>query len=1049
MSVSSLYDSGNELGEWNALAYSNHITMKACLKDKAVDGIPVRGERFQVKTIFGSSNVRTDLEGCFTFSDQISFNFLSQEKYYSYPVSIEGLSNYKGRVSRLLAINPWQRNSEVIKDMEYIDSIQISDQSLREAGYSSQSRTRERNFRVDQINVFLKSTTLDPKAQTETLHYEFSMKPSLLRLNLEGEEQAMEVSRGQVDIKFTLLEKPAGQEQYRMITEGSDRYRFKDGNLSGQLDLVLAKNNFVDSDSLLKLVMTITPHRAPLNLGSEYAMTYMKSLSTNTKLDVQRVDQIESHLSNLLTSSPQSTSENEPQGDSENEDEVVAEDLEDDFTNLEDNEFGYMVAKVDISRGSVVSDNYNQGTKKQVRALTKVCLVDPRSDNKARPITHKDFLVSFNGEDQGKTHKTGADGCLDAALVVDYDKYDCEHFKKIKLKLTGLEGVYQDIFKERLLAINPWAKNSPFGLDVKRQGMPEDMNCQAPRINVPNVAYSNEGNVIDSYRLNNYLHLSFKKDFDFNFKLYTERFHSYSEEQSIEPLTQGEYVASFVLLTPKAKYVDYNELELSDFEVFSAVEKEIKVDASGQVKTTVKFPFTVTDSYLLSYKNLLLIKVRSKDPASKLKPITVSAPFFGVGQGAKLPTQNSDMERLSEANLKLVDNIINSGHKLLSFKEDKFNSGLNLYRAHFLSQGKKLNKDADVHLVNYQELYKLPLNGGDWIDRIQDPTVKKDFQKRYLEKITPLEFKMLTTKNGRMPKTTLKKLCRFFFRIPDFRVERNMGQRNLTLGKNSEFEKCLENPVEHLQTTALSHIVKVIPSRMRKDGKVVGKKWATLIKQEKGKVYRGDAFFAAQGNRYFKSWGERSSSYKTASVNLNPSIPYLLGFSAGGAYEMSKYNGHDEGIMHMDYDRYFTQRTKLDLSFDSITLRFKAQVSNCVSIVSPKTTKVRIHLCEEEDQYLPAIEESWYFIGRTNMRANGVLSDGNAKAFDGEYQLIRGRFNYDQVWDKFKGEDVLMVIGQMGPADLSNSFQEVLEDRPHAIPFENRSDNSFPGLIVP
>jgi hypothetical protein len=151
----------------------------------------------------------------------------------------------------------------------------------------------------------------------------------------------------------------------------------------------------------------------------------------------------------------------------------------------------------------------------------------------------------------------------------------------------------------------------------------------------------------------------------------------------------------------------------------------------------------------------------------------------------------------------------------------------------------------------------------------------------------------------------------------------------------------------------------------------------------------------------------------------------------------------------MDYDRFFTQRTKLDLAFDAVTLRFKAQVQNCVSVTSQKSSKTRIHLCEDHDQFLPRIEETWYFIGRTKTRENGILSDSNAKAFDNEHQLIRGRYNYNLIWDKFKGEDVLMVIGQMGTADLSGSYQKVLEGRPLAVPFENRSDNSFPGLIVP
>jgi hypothetical protein len=1033
--VSSLFDSGNELGEWSPIAYSNHITMKACLLDNAIDGIPVRNEKFKIITINGESLAKTDLEGCLTFSDTISFNYLNQEKYFSYPIVFEGQSNYKGRKTRDVAVNPWKKNDQTIQDLEYISSIKVSSQRLHDASYTSTSRTSSRNFKVKDINIFLKSTQLNASQKTEELTYEFSMKPFVLRHSLEGIEKEMKVAKGQVQIKFTLFEKPSGKEHYHIITSNEKSYRFRDGNIAGQLNIILTENNQLDSDGILKLVLSVTPIKAPLNLGAEFAMTYMDNLNTNTKLDVQRVEEISTHFTNL-------TQENQTNARD------YSQDYEDDFGGIEDSEFGYMISKVEIKRGSIVSNNYNIGTKKKIRALIKVCLVDPRSDNKTRPITHKTFNVSSSLGGQSENRRTSSDGCLDTAVILDYDKYDCEQFKRFKLSLIGVDGIYADIPKDRVLAINPWAKDSPFGLDVTREGIPERLACKAPQIHIPSVGYSNEGNVIDSYRINKFLHLSFKKDFQFNFKLFSERFHSYSEERTVDPITMGEYNATFILLNPIAKKVDYNNINLEDFEVFSAVKKEIKVNASGQVTSTVNFPLIVTDSYLLSYKNIVMIKIEPKDPESELSPITVTAPFFGIGVGATMNTQKNNLEELNLKQKTALTEFLLKGHKLLDFKEDKFDSPYNLYKKHYLSAGKKWDKDARVHFVTLKELNELPLNGGSWIDRINDDQVKKSFHDKYLSKLSLVELKMLTTTNGQMPKETLRKLCRYFYRIPNAEIKRVVAREQISM-PNSDFNKCMNDPVSNLKTTPLQHIQKVISSKIRKDGKAIGKKWATLIRQEKGKVYRGDAFFAAQGNRYFKSWGEKSTTYRSAGIDLSPSIPYLLGMKAGTTYEMAKYNGYDEGIMHMDYDRVFTQRTKLDLSFDSITLRFKAQVKNCVSIVSKNSFKARIHLCEDQDQLLPNVEETWFFIGRTKIRDNGVLADSNAQAFDNEHQLIRGKYNYDLIWSKFKGEDVLMVIGQMGTADLSGSFQKVLEERPLAIPFENRSDNSFPGLIIP
>jgi hypothetical protein len=95
------------------------------------------------------------------------------------------------------------------------------------------------------------------------------------------------------------------------------------------------------------------------------------------------------------------------------------------------------------------------------------------------------------------------------------------------------------------------------------------------------------------------------------------------------------------------------------------------------------------------------------------------------------------------------------------------------------------------------------------------------------------------------------------------------------------------------------------------------------------------------------------------------------------------------------------------------------------------------------------LTETWYFIGRTDMRANSILADGNTPASDYEHQVIRGAYNYNQIWSKYKKEDVYMVIEQLGTADLASSFKDVLRSRPFTTPNESRSDNSFPGLLIP
>ena len=247
----------------------------------------------------------------------------------------------------------------------------------------------------------------------------------------------------------------------------------------------------------------------------------------------------------------------------------------------------------------------------------------------------------------------------------------------------------------------------------------------------------------------------------------------------------------------------------------------------------------------------------------------------------------------------------------------------------------------------------------------------------------------------------------------------------------------------------MTHIQEVIPTRIRQNGKVVGKQYAQVISQDNGKVYRGDAFFAAYGNRYARSWGKRTSWGTHGGVDIIPDLPFMLGIKAGYGIEIFAFDGKENSNMQMDYDRSFTQRTKVNLDYNSITLRFKAKVRHCTALTSKTGIKRKIHLCQKEDQYKNSLLETWYFIGRTDMRANSVLADGNTPASDYEHQVIRGRYNYNQIWSKYKKEDVYMVIEQLGTADLASSFKDVLRERPFNTPNESRSDNSFPGLLLP
>ncbi|MCO4795551.1 MAG: hypothetical protein KC493_17665, partial [Bacteriovoracaceae bacterium] len=504
-------------GIWNSLVIGTSMSFKVCLTDVAIENQPARNGKFQIKTPFVLQTVQTDPTGCLSWDDHVDFNFLDQEGYFPYAVEIIGVTPFKGRIEKDLLINPWQETtSKIVVDRNWIGSIDVSAGDIRDLQYQGQTRTKIKNFKVKNLGIKLREKRSHSEEKMDYLIYDFSMNPYLVRKGMKGEDLDIKSDNGKVKIEFALYERSAGDDKYRLIDKSTSEHSYKDNNLNGEMTLKLPGHIKIGSNSSFQARLTITPIEAPFNLGQELVQTYFEELLSNTKISPERVD----HFSEDVTDQV-SLDQN---ADNDELEEQTGFDIE------HDDHFGYIINTVNLSKGQIVSNNYNRNSQKTLQADITVCLVDPRSEGKRKPISDTSFKTEFifnnnNISNPEKIRRVNSNGCLSTNVLVKYDLFEAEKFITFKMVLTGLDGNVKNVIKERILAINPWASGSAFGYDLKLEGTPPEINAKNPRINITDIKYSNEGNVLSSFRLNNYLNLSFKKNFQLNFKLNVERFH--------------------------------------------------------------------------------------------------------------------------------------------------------------------------------------------------------------------------------------------------------------------------------------------------------------------------------------------------------------------------------------------------------------------------------------------------------------------------------------------------------------------------------------------
>lgn len=1013
--------------EWSDVPTHALIEFKTCLKDIA-KALPIIDQRFSIRTPFGAQKRYTQTNGCLAWSELIPFNVLEKERLIDYPVTLKGLGRYPGQYQLDLAINPWPSAERHVIDMDHTSS----EHAAKSAQGTFSQTIESNNLDISEVDFSFIKREVDQENEVEHLTYNLELGLDFIYSDIRGARTSKKLTRGLFDIELALIEKDRDQKTVFLIARSQIQARLREGVINERVVLDIPKDRYPKNHSPIELYVRARPKMAPSGLKTRQGLLDMDGLTSlkNSELKEMKnsTDSQKKFASLANYARPRSLSDK-------------------DDINSSGSDFGVKIEKIDLGRGSLVGQGDHRNHQRTLRANFSTCLKDPMSPNNSRPITDAHVGIKAfpeNGEmnehdKNDRVAKLGSNGCLSGHFHVSYNLYEAPRWIPIVLEFTGLNGEIRGVLKKRVVEVNPWNKTD-FGFDTEFEQTPKMGEIKPPRIIFKNIGYGSEGKSLDSFRINKYMQMSFAKNYEIELDPMLELAHSYDGQQSAEPITFGDYKLKAYLFSPKAADVDYQDIDLDDFQFLSATEEDVTVTGQGRILDSINLPFYFTEAYHFPYKNLLLVQIESK--THSLESGVFAVPFF-ESRKAKLTAVEISKEQIEELNSPMIQDVIQTGVKDVQDilgKTEKKRSSLEYFQQKFKEDREKAwEGEGEVLFLTRKQLNKR--------ENIGSHSAVKE-----TELLSPEDFRILTTESGDMPNVVLKKLCRHFFPTPKQRALQGFGpSREKTVG-GELYKACLKRPRASLETQALTHIQDILSKGRERseDGRMNRYGKAVLVEQERGNISLGMGFYAADGLRSWEAEGTQdvTSIHGGVDLFLHAPPPLLMAFNAGVSQAHEMMSQKVQSDMQVVFDRNYRQLGKPDLEYNKIELEVTANIRRCVSVTNKKDVKRALHICEQENR-VTKLREQWFFIAEKNPQSLSTITDPLRPGDTTHTQLIRGQQQFNLLWDKYKSEDVAVLIKSIPGKKIRRPLVYYKTADHDGGFFRAYMDQNFPGIVTP
>lgn len=221
----------NSLG----LPESKTFSFSACVKDSAKLK-PITHQNFKVQEL--NQNFKTDMNGCLTWSEKVSFNYLADSQYVQLDRHLLGTGLHTGVRTVSYAINPWAHGESIPQVVDLtkasVSSLVKSDQSEAALkGFGADKSPRRRSLWAEEGVLNITQQKFTDKGVD--LLVEFRAKPSIQLTKMNGDIVYQNLGRGQFKARLTLINTyfQEGQEKRRKLGESAlIQAQFSAGSLS-------------------------------------------------------------------------------------------------------------------------------------------------------------------------------------------------------------------------------------------------------------------------------------------------------------------------------------------------------------------------------------------------------------------------------------------------------------------------------------------------------------------------------------------------------------------------------------------------------------------------------------------------------------------------------------------------------------------------------------------------------------------------------------------------------------------------------------------------
>lgn len=1035
--------------KWTDLKDQVTVDLRACLKDRVYQQLIV-GDTFEIETELSSHSKTSNTSGCISWKEKFNFDSTADETFYSLDGRITNTTNYLGEYHFKLAINPWTSEVYYLN----VGGTPTKITSLNNIGVSTlEKKLQIKNYELSVTNYKFD----DRKAEVS---FKFLTTPILIKKKIDDtKDNSTKFSSGTFDLKFDLFQRLKGTNKRILISQTESTVNVNaDGKLESNINFEIESK--IQNDATIELVARAIPVDKEEILGTDEGYCVISSLVTPAIGEFSRLPK---QYDTMLVES-----------------DTVKHSKEFTIENEQSFQHGFLIDGIIANLpGLEVGQNMNAATMdNKLQTSISISIIDSlvfegiRSEFRVKLQDLKTNEVIY--DQYVDTKKRKGSGVLVIDPVIEYGENFEYDYRNYKISITGVDGPFEGITRDRIVYINPRVRASNFLIDSEDGRKPELASENNPEIYFDQVGFEFIRNDEDFlYSVNKNLDLLNKRVVRLTIYPKQKMDHNFNgRDNGYPPLMTGSLDVTFMLFSPKKLTTQSydKKLDLKDFYVITADKVENVQITGGRIQVDVSLPHLFDQRLLMSYKNIAVVQLKSSKEDSIIRPGYMVGPVeifkkFGVIE-SYLDSRLQDAQTV---------NLVQSNEELISLAKD-----------HIVDYQERLEKDSDIS-DRYEEFKKVILSDeGKKEVMIFDPIapgIKKaiteyhvydseiEFEQKNKGKIKNAVLTKLLNQHIFLEKSEKAELCSLFYNPNEKREVSIQGGMMPIVGEKvgEMYQACRSNPKQFIDIVEMDFIHKITkqPAELREE---LGK--ATAVEDTRN-LMRNEAHFMTRGQMFQDVEGERDS------------VAYILGlhkFASFFGVELGRRVDHFNMSTVNDIlskQRRIINQDGQNFLVTTVDVTFEAEFKKCMMLI-PKWVNVKrptyteggflsvvnylkatftdyedeIHLTSNQRHIIcknfrekRELEDSWYFVRLAHYHQDQDVDNSMAKNTVGT--VFRGKKTYDQYRLVGLDNDEKIIVRTDSDEEIAGRYRKYMDKNGKSLKYKERLGIGFPGLFEP